>query len=93
MTFPQSLTTEHQKIIDTIQEILLQQMQYQETLPSDNFVLSEQFNSMQRMELAVAIEDHFEIIFEMEEEAAMNSFEDLILCIASKLSNDSLPTQ
>lgn len=86
MTNSEKFTTHHHDILQIIQEILLQQMHYTTVLPEDNFILSEQFNSMQRMELAVAIEDHFEIIFEMEEEAAMKTFEDLILCIAEKIS-------
>lgn len=52
-----------------------------------NVPIREAFDSMNRLSLMVAIEDHFLIAFEPEEEDAIDSLEDLIQCIAQKLQN------
>lgn len=49
--------------------------------------IREAFDSMNRLSLMVAIEDHFLIAFEPEEEDAIDSLEDLIQCIAQKIQN------
>ena len=52
-----------------------------------NVPIREAFDSMNRLSLMVAIEDHFLIAFEPEEEDAIDSLEDLIQCITQKLQN------
>ena len=47
--------------------------------------IREALDSMNRLALMVEIEDHFLIAFEPEEEDAIESFEDLVQCIALKL--------
>ena len=47
--------------------------------------IREALDSMNRLALMVEIEDHFLIVFEPEEEDAIENFEDLIQCIALKL--------
>lgn len=51
-------------------------------LPTGN--LQESLDSIQRMSLMVAIEDHFLIMFDPEEEADLNTLDDLISMIQSK---------
>ena len=46
--------------------------------------LSEQLDSMQRLSLMVAIEDHFEIIFEPEEEQEITGVQSLLRMIEAK---------
>ena len=53
-----------------------------------NVPIREAFDSMNRLSLMVAIEDHFLIAFEPEEEDAIDSLEDLIQCIAQKIQNN-----
>ena len=50
-----------------------------------NIPIREAFDSMNRLSLMVAIEDHFLIAFEPEEEDAIDSLEDLIQCIQQKV--------
>ena len=51
--------------------------------------LSEQLDSMQRLSLMVAIEDHFEIIFEPEEEQEITNVDSLLTLIAEKEAKNS----
>ena len=52
-------------------------------IPTGN--IRETLDSMNRLALMVEIEDHFLIVFEPEEEDAIQSFEDLVTCIEQKL--------
>lgn len=54
-----------------------------DTLPTEE--LQESLDSVQRMSLMVAIEDHFLIMFEPEEESELNTVDDLVLKIAEKI--------
>ena len=51
--------------------------------------LSEQLDSMQRLSLMVAIEDHFEIIFEPEEEQEITGVQSLLKMIETKCQANS----
>ena len=52
-------------------------------LPSGN--IQESLDSVERMSLMVAIEDHFLIMFEPEEESEIQSIDDLIAMIRRKV--------
>ena len=49
--------------------------------------IREALDSINRLALMVEIEDHFLIVFEPEEEDAIENFEDLVRCIALKLQH------
>ena len=51
--------------------------------------LSEQLDSMQRLSLMVAIEDHFEIIFDPEEEEELTDVSSLVELICHKCDSAS----
>jgi acyl carrier protein len=50
--------------------------------------LAEQLDSVQRLTLVVAIEDHFEICFDPEDEEKIRGFDDLVSTIETKLATD-----
>lgn len=47
--------------------------------------LSEHLDSMDRLALVVAIEDHFQIIFEAEDDEAIRTVDDVIALVRAKL--------
>ncbi len=49
--------------------------------------IREALDSINRLALMVEIEDHFLIVFEPEEEDAIENFEDLVRCIELKLQH------
>ena len=57
-----------------------------EEIPAGN--IRETLDSMNRLALMVEIEDHFLIVFEPEEEDAIQSFEDLVTCIEQKIQTN-----
>ena len=74
----------NQDIAQTV-KIMAQEILNVSEMP--NIPIREAFDSMNRLSLMVAIEDHFLIAFEPEEEDAIDSLEDLIQCITQKLQN------
>jgi acyl carrier protein len=50
--------------------------------------LAAQLDSMQRMTLVVAIEDHFHITFDEDDEARLHTLEDLVRVLQRKLGPD-----
>jgi acyl carrier protein len=48
--------------------------------------LSERLDSMQRLALVVAIEDHFQIVFEPEDDAAVRTLDDVIARVHAHLA-------
>ena len=50
--------------------------------------LADHLDSIQRLTLVVAIEDHFEICFDESDEAEITGLDDLVRAIRSKLSED-----
>jgi len=51
--------------------------------------LAETLDSMQRLSLAVAVEDHFLICLDPEDETAIETLDDLIACVQRKLQRNS----
>jgi acyl carrier protein len=52
--------------------------------------LDRRLDSLERMSLIVAIEDHFLICFEPEDEATIEDFDDLVRSIAAKSAQTEL---
>jgi hypothetical protein len=50
--------------------------------------LAEQLDSVQRLQLVVAIEDHFRICFDPEDDAGIRTLDDAVALIASKLGEE-----
>lgn len=75
-----------------IESILLRIIQSElnwtkDTLPNGS--LAEQLDSIQRLSLMVAIEDHFSIIFTPEDEAKIDIIDDVIQLIKEKTHADA----
>ena len=73
-----------QDISLTLKDIVRSELDWkQDTLPKGS--LAEQLDSIQRLSLMVAIEDHFTIIFSPEDEEKVDTIDDLIKLIEIKL--------
>jgi acyl carrier protein len=55
-------------------------------VPLPDGELADSLDSMQRLSLVVAIEDHFEICFEPEDDEAVRTVDDVVAVIRGKLS-------
>ena len=76
------LSINHAALLSTLKG--LAQTVLEQPVPFSNQALSEQLDSMQRLSLMVAIEDHFEIIFEPEEEQEITGVQSLLEMIELK---------
>ena len=72
-----SSNTEH-----IIRQLVAEELCWEQDLPVDHF--SEHLDSMQKLSLLVAIEDHFEISFDEDDDAEINTLQDLICRIHHK---------
>ncbi len=54
-----------------------------EELPAGE--LAEHLDSVQRLALAVAVEDRFEVCLDPEDEEGIRTLDDLVACVATKL--------
>ena len=69
----------------TLEKIAIEELQITpEKLSGD---LSGQLDSIQRLSLVVAIEDHYEICFDTEDDQAILSLEDVVQLIQLKLQH------
>lgn len=66
-----------------LQQLVLEKLRLTELNDSD---LAEQLDSVQRLTLVVAIEDHFEVCFEPEDEERIRGVDDIVKVIHAKLS-------
>ena len=66
-----------------LQQLVLEKLRLTELNEGD---LAEQLDSVQRLTLVVAIEDHFEVCFDPEDEERIRSFDDIVAVIHAKLS-------
>ena len=73
-------------IVNTLTRLAKEELSW-EALPSGSF--SQHLDSMQRMSLVVAIEDHFCICFEPEDEEEIDTLESLVHMIALKLDEST----
>ncbi|MBM74225.1 MAG: hypothetical protein CMK59_02385 [Proteobacteria bacterium] len=60
----------------TIQQIVKEELSWEKDLPMEHF--SEHLDSLQKLSLLVAIEDHFEIAFNEEDDAQINTLHELV---------------
>ena len=70
------------EIAKTITELVKTELGWVNPIPKGT--LADQLDSMQLLSLSVAIEDHYEICFEPEEEEQIQTFQDLISLIVDK---------
>ncbi|MFT6143703.1 MAG: acyl carrier protein [Myxococcota bacterium] len=55
--------------------------------PSESAQLADSLDSVQRLQLVVAIEDHFEICFEPEDDEAVHTLDDVARVVTERLSD------
>ncbi len=72
------------EIAQIVEEVARQELQWEGPLPTGE--LAEGLDSMQRLSLAVALEDRFRICFEPEEEEKVRTLADLVLLIQRKIT-------
>jgi acyl carrier protein len=68
---------------DELTRILRDEVKWEGPVPEGP--LEQHLDSLQRISLVVAIEDHFHICFEPEDEAAIHDFDDMLHAIAVKV--------
>ncbi|HEY2774398.1 MAG TPA: acyl carrier protein [Candidatus Binatia bacterium] len=71
-----------ERVREEVEKILRDELRWQGTVPDGG--LDVHFDSLQRMSLVVAIEDHFHICFEPEDEESIRDFDDLLRSIVEK---------
>ena len=67
----------------TLQKLVQQELGWDRDIPQEN--LSGYLDSIQRLNLLVCIEDHYRIAFEEDEDHSIDSLDQLIAIILSKL--------
>ena len=73
----------HPSIRDSLNELIVRELHLAQGLSEGD--LASQLDSIQRLSLVVAIEDHFKICFEPEEEDSIETLDEVIALIAAKL--------
>ncbi len=68
-----------------LRDIAHDALQLEGDLPEGD--LAEHFDSLQRLAFVVAIEDHFEIAFEAEDDEAIQTVDDVLRIIRDKLAS------
>jgi len=74
-----------EEIRSVLANIAKEELGFEGPLPSGD--LSEHLDSIQRLSFVVAIEDHFEIAFEPEEDEQAKSIDDVIVIIQQKANS------
>ena len=72
------------QIRETLQRLAREELAFGQPLPDGD--LSEHLDSIQRLSFVVAIEDHFEIAFEPEDDERARTIQDVIEIVRQKLS-------
>lgn len=75
-----------QALRDTLTDLAQRTLGWTGPLPDGE--LAAQLDSMQRMTLVVAIEDHFHIAFDEDDEAELNTVDDVIRVLKRKQGPD-----
>lgn len=70
-------------LVATLHRIAQQSLRLSGPIPEGD--LAEHFDSVERLTLVVAIEDHFEITFDEAEEDEVRTFDDVVALIRRKL--------
>lgn len=71
------------EILDSLKGLVRDKLKMEGTLEGD---LADHLDSIQRLTLVVAIEDHFEICFDESDEAEITGLDDLLKAIKAKLA-------
>ena len=71
------------EILDSLRGLVRDKLKMEGTLEGD---LADHLDSIQRLTLVVAIEDHFEICFDESDEAEITGLDDLLKAIKAKLA-------
>lgn len=71
-----------------IEAIARKELRTEEPLPGDA-VLAEHLDSIRRLSLVVAIEDHFEICFEPEDDEAAETLDDVVRIVTERMQEKS----
>lgn len=67
----------------TLQQLLASELKWDGPAPTGE--LAEHFDSVERLTLVVAIEDHFEISFDPEDEDQVSTLDDVVSIVQKKL--------
>ena len=70
------------EILETLRQLVQQKLKTEEPLDGE---LADHLDSIQRLTLIVAIEDHFEICFDEHDESDITGLDDLVQAIKTKL--------
>ncbi len=73
---------DRENIKATLQKLVQQELGWTQEIPSEN--LSAHLDSIQRLNLLVCIEDHFQIAFDEDEDHSINTLEQLLDMIHQK---------
>ena len=73
------------QILETLSQLVRDKLKVDAPLDGE---LADHLDSIQRLTLVVAIEDHFEICFDESDEAEITGLDGLVRAIRSKLSED-----
>ena len=71
------------EILDALKGLVRDKLKMEGTLEGD---LADHLDSIQRLTLVVAIEDHFEICFDERDEAEITGLDDLLRAIKAKVA-------
>ena len=78
----------HESIRSQIVTIARTELRRKDGLPA-NAQLAEHLDSIQRLSLVVAIEDHFEVAFEPEDDELAHTLDDVVNVVARRLAVQS----
>lgn len=70
---------------EEITALIVRELHLTEGMPSGD--LSESLDSVQRLSLVVAIEDHYEIAFDEEDDASVTTLDDVVRLVAARLES------
>ncbi|MDG1479610.1 MAG: acyl carrier protein [Myxococcota bacterium] len=77
--------TEHSALRAEISALIIRELRLTEGMPEGD--LSESLDSVQRLSLVVAIEDHYEIMFDEEDDTAVTTLDEVVQLVAARLAS------
>jgi acyl carrier protein len=77
--------TEHSDLRAEIVDLIVKELRLTDGVPEGD--LSESLDSVQRLTLVVAIEDHYEIMFDEEDDTSVTTLDDVVRLVAARLTN------
>lgn len=76
---------DHSALREEISALIARELRLTDGLPEGD--LSESLDSVQRLSLVVAIEDHYEIMFDEEEDESVTTLDDVVRLVAARLAD------